>query len=263
MRTHPEPGNVVQYTFGLTFGRQRDVAPVYRQWQDLVVDPKLDRRFGTEFIMYPLGAIITGTFYGTPQEFEASGIPKRLPQQGNRTIVVNDWLGSLAHEAEKEALYLSDLPTPFYSKSLAFRPQEVLPPAGIDALFRYLDEVDKGTLLWFIIFDASGGAVSDTPLDGTAYAHRDKVLFYQSYAVGLLELSATTRKFLTGFHDKLLQLIPKGTYGTYPGYVDPAIPNPQEQYWMSNLARLGGIKSKWDPADTFRNPGSVRPGTGK
>ncbi len=261
MRTHPEPGTVVQYSYSITLGSALDIAPTYKAWQDLISDPALDRRFGSEFVIHPLGAVITATFYGTQDQFDASGIPDRLPQASAGSITVNDWLGSLAHDAENEALYLSNIATPFYSKSLAFRPQDLPSGAGIDDLFTYLDSQSKGTLLWFIIFDASGGAVGDVPMNATAYAHRDKILFYQSYAIGLTSISPTTRAFLTGFHNKLLTELPAGTYGTYPGYVDPAITNAQQEYWMSNLPALGRIKLKWDPNDVFHNPQSVRPAT--
>ncbi len=98
-------------------------------------------------------------------------------------------------------------------------------------------------------------------MNATAYAHRDKVMFYQSYAVGLLELSDTTRSFLTNFHNQLLSLLPTDVYGTYPGYVDPAIADGQAEYWMSNLPALDLLKAKWDPSDIFHNPQSVRPGS--
>lgn len=45
-------------------------------------------------------------------------------------------------------------------------------------LFTWVDNADKGTLLWFIIFDAAAGAINDVPPDGTAYAYRDKILYY-------------------------------------------------------------------------------------
>ncbi len=95
MRTHPEPGNVVQYTFDMSFGSVSEMVSFYQTWQNLIADPTLDRRFGTEFVIHPLGAVITGTFYGTQAEYEASGIPQRLPQKGNTSLVLNDWLGSL------------------------------------------------------------------------------------------------------------------------------------------------------------------------
>jgi hypothetical protein len=260
MKTHPEPGAVVQHTFSFSFGRQRDMAPVYKKWQDLVADPDLDRRFASEFVVQPLGVVITTTFFGTEDEFEQTGIPARIPGGGDVSTIVNDWLGSLLHEAGNEALYLSDIPNAFYSKAAAFRPEDLPAPASVDALFRYLDEQDKGTLLWFVIFDLSGGAVNDVPLGAASYPHRDKVLFYQSYAVGFPTLPAATRAFLEGLHDVIVRGSP-GANSTYAGYVDPAIPRDRymEAYWEGQVPRLRSVKKQWDPKDVFHNPQSVQP----
>jgi len=262
MRTHPEPGDVIQYTFDITFGDDpARLTDVYMQWQNLVSDPMLDRRFGTELIMWLGGIIITGTFYGTEDEFHETGIHQSLP--GNGTIAVTDWLGSLAAWAEKEALYfLATVSSNFYAKSLGFRREDILSRENATDLFEFAQGVDKGTLLWFLIFDATGGAVADVPLNATAYAHRDKYMFYQSYAVDLLDLSDTTWSFLNDFHEELVGKLPDNTMtrGTYPGYVDLNISGiPQEQYWEGNLPTLEGIKSQWDPNDVFHNPHSVRP----
>lgn len=155
MRTHPEPGDVVQFTFDFTFGTDPDqLASSYMQWQDLVFDTSLDWRFGTELILWLGGAIITGTFYGTEEEFNNTGILQRLPQNG--TVSVTNWLGSLAAWAEKEALYLTDTATNFYAKSLGFRQGDALSTENAKTLFQWLEDQDKGTLLWFIIFDATG-----------------------------------------------------------------------------------------------------------
>lgn len=261
MRTHPQPGDIVQYTFVFTIGEDAaELASTYMKWQDLVADPDLDRRFGTELILWSGGIIITGTFYGTQDEFEASGIHQRLPDNG--TITLMGWLGSLADWAEKEALYVSDTPSNFYSKSLGFRKEDVLTEENATTLFEYTQGLDTGTPVWFIIFDATGGAVADVPTNATGYAHRNKIFYYQSYAVDLLNLSNTTRSFLNDFHDKLVTMMPSNVThrGTYPGYVDLDISGiPQEQYWEGNLPALEVIKSKWDPNDIFHNPQSVQP----
>ncbi|KAK3369791.1 hypothetical protein B0T24DRAFT_633286 [Lasiosphaeria ovina] len=257
VRTHPEPANVVQYSYSLNFGTQAEMASYYSAWQDLISNPGLDRRFGSLFIMMPLGAIITGTFYGTDDEYHASGIPAYLPKSDNQ-VVANDWLGSITHDGENEALYISNLPNPFYSKSIGFKREDMISREGIKKLFSWADKQDKGTLLWAIIFDAAGGAIGDVAMNGTAYAHRDKILFYQSYGVGF-PLSGKTKKFLTDFHNQVLSVAPTGTFGTYAGYVDPALTDGQEQYWGPNLAQLQNTKLQWDPLDIFHNPQSVRP----
>lgn len=260
VRTHPEPGSCVQYSYSLTFGRQADMAPSYKMWQDLISDTTLDRRFSSQLILQPLGLLIYVTFYGTQAEYETSGIPARLPPAGKFSLVVNDWLGSITHDAENEALYLADLQTPFYSKSAGFRKGDMMTAQGITNLFNYLDTADKGTILWFIIFDQTGGAVNDLPTNATAYPHRDKLMFYQSYAVGLGRLPQSTRDFLTNVHQTILKGVPSGIEpGTYAGYVDMALPNAQQIYWETNLPRLQLVKKAWDPKDMFHNPQSVRP----
>lgn len=266
MRTHPAPESVVQYSYAFSFN-QSTFSSTYKAWQDLVADPSLDRRFGTELVVYQLGTIITGTFYGTQQEFDNTGILQRLPPGGNGTVVVTDWAGSLTHWAEHEGLYLSGISTPFYSKSLGLRQQDVLSDEGVATVFDFVNAADKGTLLWFIIFDATGGAIADvTPANATAYAHRDKVMFYQSYVIDPLGLSQKSRDFLTDFHSTLLGALPatlsarthSGT--TYPGYVDEALTEgtAQQGYWGSNLTILEDVKLKWDSNDVFHNPQSVR-----
>lgn len=210
--------------------------------------------------MMPLGAIISVTFYGTEAEFEATGIPNWLPKGSGRNLVLNDWLGSLAHDAEVEALYLSNIPSPFYSKSLAFRREDLLPRDKAQDLFRWVDEQDKGTLLWFIIFHDAGGFVADVPANATAFAHRDKIMYYQSYAIGLPLQGVTdkTRDFVSDFHTQILAASSPAAFGAYPGYVDPAMPDGQRQYWDSNLPVLQQLKQVWDPKDLFHNPQSVR-----
>ncbi|KAI0392209.1 Glucooligosaccharide oxidase [Xylariaceae sp. FL0594] len=258
MRTHPEPGSVIQYSFALTFGKHADMVPVFKQWQDLVSDPDLDRRFGTEFIAHELGVIITATFYGTEEEWEETGIPGRIPK-GKVSVVVDDWLAVLAQQAEDAALYLSDIHTAFTARSLAFTADDMLPEEGITKLMKYLDEQDHGTLLWFLIFDATGGAISDVPMNATAYSHRDKIMFCQGYGIGVPTLTQATKDFISGIMD-IIQSSLSRKLTTYPGYVDPALVDPQQSYWGPNLKTLESVKMKWDPNDLFHNPQSVRLG---
>ena len=50
VKTHPEPGAVVQYSYGFNFGSQSDMAPVYSEWQALVGHADVDRRFSSLFV---------------------------------------------------------------------------------------------------------------------------------------------------------------------------------------------------------------------
>lgn len=176
-------------------------------------------------------------------------------------IVFNDWPGLVSHWAENVALLLGGgLSAPMYTKSLTLNGQYLIPDEAIDKILAYLDRVEKGTLIWFVIFDLAGGAVNDVPQDATAYAHRDALFYMQSYAVGVPSISNTTKSFLRGLNDVVKDGVPGGQdFGAYPGYVDPELVNGQQEYWRMNLPRLEEIKSIVDPKDVFHNPQSVRP----
>ncbi|KAJ3491408.1 hypothetical protein NLG97_g5599 [Lecanicillium saksenae] len=259
VRTEAEPGSVVEYTYSISFGKQSEMAPVYKKWQDLVGDPELDRRFTSLFIAEPLGVLITGTFYGTLEEYKASGIPDKLPA-APANITVMDWLGSLAHIAEKTGLYLSNISTKFVSRSLALRPEDLLSEQSIDELFNYMGSADADTPLWFVIFDNEGGAINDVPDDSTAYPHRDKVIMYQSYSVGLLGVSDKMVKFVDGVQE-LVQKGAPNAHTTYAGYINANLDRQAAQkfYWGKKLPKLQQLKKKFDPNSVFRNPQSIDP----
>ncbi|KDN62913.1 putative FAD binding domain-containing protein [Colletotrichum sublineola] len=257
MRTHPEPGDIVQYSYSITFAKHRDLAPVFKQWQDLISDPDLDRRFSSEFVMQELGVAITATFYGTEDEFRATGIPDKIPT-GKVSVVVNDWLGDVAQKAQDAALWLSEVQSPFTAKSLAFTHDQLLSDEAIENLMTYIDEVERGTLIWFLIFDVTGGAINDVPMNATAYRHRDKVMFCQGYGIGLPTLNGKTKEFIAGITETIRKAS-ASELSTYAGYVDPTLENAQDKYWGTNLPTLQRIKAAWDPKDLFSNPQSVRP----
>lgn len=272
MRTHTDPGNIVQYSYVYSFGSPENLAEVFQLWQDIVTDPTLDRRFGTELTFHTLGTMISGTFYGSKEDFEKSGILERFSRDGKGNYVVTSFLASLATRAEHAAVRLSNMPTPFFSKSLGFRPEDILSWESILRISKFVDAAYKRTPLWFIIFSATGAAVADVPMNATAYAHRDKVIFYESYAIGppfiTGGLPLSDRQFLEDFHEVVRAEIPGGGDAfqrTYPGYVDRTLPQglAQKYYWGSNLPRLEQIKRKWDALDMFHNNQSVRPATGE
>lgn len=259
VHTHPEPGDVVEYTYSISFGSQKEMADVYRQWQALVGDPELDRRFSSILIAEPLGALITGTFYGTEEEYKATGIPDKIPGGGLADIKLMGWLGSLTHQAEVAGLHLADISTPFASRSLAFAENDMLDDEAIDKLFNYIDEADKGTLIWTIIWNSEGGAMADFT-EGNSYPHRDKLMMYQSYVIGIGSISDTTRDFVEGVQDLVREGAPNANT-TYAGYLDPTLDRDaaNQFYWGENVARLREIKTKWDPNSVFRNPQSIEP----
>lgn len=257
VHTHPEPGDVVEYTYSFSFGSQTEMADVYKAWQALVGDPELDRRFSSLFIAQPLGVMISGTFYGTEQEYEESGIPDKIPGGGVLDLKLLGWMGSLAHQAELAGLHLAELSTAFTSRSLAFREEDLLSNDTIDDLFAYIDEADKGSLIWTIIWNSEGGAMADFT-EGNSYPHRDKVMMYQSYVVGIPEINDATRDFVEGVQARIRDGAPDAST-TYAGYIDPTLDREaaNEFYWGEHVPRLRQIKQKWDPEGIFRNPQSI------
>jgi hypothetical protein len=260
MRTHPEPDHVVHLTRSFDSRNLTEIVDQFQTWQKLIADPKLDRRFGTEFWLTAGGAEIKATFYGSKDESISSGIIKMMPKG---ELIEDNWTNTYKWQTDNMEMYKSDLPAEFYSRSLGFTAQDLFSRAAIEEIFRNIHEegAKSGAWKWFVIFDATGGQVSDIAMNATSYAHRDKVMFYQSYALNIM-MNDKALSFINKTHQRILSHLPKGIHHTtYPGYVDPALVNPQQAYWSSNLPRLEQIKAKWDPSDIFHNPQSVRPGS--
>ncbi|KAL2072607.1 hypothetical protein VTL71DRAFT_11950 [Oculimacula yallundae] len=242
VRTEPEPGEAVEFSFSFHLGKYASMAPIFKAWQAFVSDPKLTRKFTSGLVFTELGMVISGT-------------------QDNKTVVFKDWLGLVGHWAEDFALLIGGgLSAPLYTKSLAFNSTTLIPDSAIDKILTYMDDADKGTLVWFVIFDLEGGAVNDVAQDATAYAHRDALFYMQSYAVGLPKVSGTTKGFLRGLDEIVRRNVEGGEeLGCYAGYVDPELRDAQKRYWRGNLGRLEAIKGRVDPNDIFWNPQGVRP----
>ena len=269
VKTHEAPRDKVQVSYELSVGSQSQMASVFNDWQALAGDAGLDRRFSTAFVAHPLGALVTGTFYGTQAEYNESGIPARLPGGGGGGggggglgVRLGGSLGRVVSQGERVALELSAMPTFFYGKSLALREQDLLGRESVEALFGYMDR-QRPPALWTVIFNSEGGAVADTPAEATAYPHRDKVIMYQSYVAGLVRLPAAARAWAQGVHERVQSGAPNAS-STYAGYIDTALSRreAQERYWGAQLPRLRAIKRAWDPADVFRNPQGVEPADG-
>ncbi|KAJ7493223.1 hypothetical protein B0H11DRAFT_1718318 [Mycena galericulata] len=263
--THPQPSSAVIYSYTLKLGDHAGLAPTFAAWQNIVSDPNLDRKLASELIVFELGMIISGTYFGTQDEYNALNFAGRLTQNNATATVasvsvLDNWLGIVGNWAETEALQIvGGVSAPFYSKSLTFDASTLIPETGIQNLFDYFDSADKGTLIWFAIFDLQGGAVNDVAQNATAYAHRDALFYMQTYAVGVGTLSNTTTAFVEGMSDTVTNSMPGVQFGAYPGYVDPKLTDGPQEYWGTNLPRLESIKAAADPGDVFHNPQSVSP----
>ncbi|KAF8148876.1 putative glucooligosaccharide oxidase [Crassisporium funariophilum] len=259
-QTNPEPPSTIQYSYTFVLGDHRALAKAFSKWQSIISEPNLDRKLASMITVTPVGLIITGTYFGSRAEFDALNIEARLGGGALANVVVfDDWMSSTLNWAQETAVKIvGGIPAAFYSKSLNFKPNALIPESGIDSLFKYIQETKKGTLIWFVIFDLEGGAINDFPLTSSAYAHRDTLFYLQSYAIGLGKTSQTTRNFLNGINDVIKNSMPGVEFGAYAGYVDKYLTDGQQQYWGTNYPKLQQIKAQIDPQDIFRNPQSVR-----
>ncbi|KAJ7460835.1 hypothetical protein FB451DRAFT_1563275 [Mycena latifolia] len=260
--THPEPTNAVIYSYKLQLGKHADLAPTFAAWQDIVAEPTLDRKLASEVVIFEFGMIISGTYFGTRDEYNALNFEQRLMQNATvrkkrycvRVSVLDDWLGVVGNwrRWRRSSSLEESCSGPFYSKSLTFKATTLIPAVGIQALFEYFDTADKGTLVNLV--HVEGGAVSDVAQNATAYAHRDAQFYMQTYAVG--SLSNTTTAFVTGISDcreRHAGCAVRRVCGLR------RLPDGQQEYWGTNLPRLQNIKAAIDPGDVFHNPQSVRP----
>ncbi|CAI6243720.1 unnamed protein product [Periconia digitata] len=260
VRTQAEPEQSTLYTYTINAGNAAAKANAFKQWQKLISDPDLSRKFATQFIMTELGLIITGTYFGPKSEFDSLDISSRLPQKSESVIVLDDWLGVVGHWAEDTALELvGGIQSNFYAKSAAYTKDDLLSDETVDKLFKYVDEVDKGTPVWFLIWDLEGGKINDYAPDATAYGHRDALFYHQAYAVNLFgRVDDKIRNFLTGLNKIVTDGVGK-ELGAYAGYVDRALGEQgPSMYWNDNLPKLQRIKKEVDPKEVFSNPQSVK-----
>jgi FAD binding domain/Berberine and berberine like len=263
VRTHPAPEEAVRYSYSFEHGSFSSMAQAFKNWQSLASNPNLSRKLYTQVTFCGLGMIISGTFLGSRKEFDSLNLEGVFPRHDKSEVIVfQDWLGLVVHWTEDVGLHLvGGIRCAFYSKCLAFKTSNLMPSSCIDSLLHYLDKAEKGTALWFLNFELQGGATNDIPQDATAFAHRDTLLYSESFGVDIAALSPITKKFVRGINDAITTAMPNTVFGSYPGYVDPELPNGQEAYWGSNLPKLERIKRQIDPKDTFHNPQSVRPAT--
>ncbi|KAJ5949670.1 FAD linked oxidase N-terminal [Penicillium verhagenii] len=259
VRTEPEPGTAVQYEFSLKIGSTEERAALFKQWQAYVSNPDLTWKLASTLTLAIDSVIISGTYFGTKAEYDELDIWSQFPGANGTAVVFEDWLGLVGEWAEEVALELGGgIPAHFYSKSTAMTYDTLMSSETIDQFFEYVDNTAQGTLLWFLIFDFEGGYTNTIASDATSYAHRDALIWLQTYSINLLgDVTQTQVDFLDGVNQ--IATSDEAPYAAYAGYVDPRLSNGAEAYWGDNLPRLQQIKGDIDPNNVFRNPQSPLP----
>jgi hypothetical protein len=127
-----------------------------------------------------------------------------------------------------------------------------------------------------LLIDNYGGAIADTPIDGTAFPHRN-ALFQLQYNIywndysnngstplsdmgvdGTANGEACVDFLDTAYHNMAPHFadsaIPNAAYRNYP---NSALKNWQQAYWGGNYARLQQLKKVYDPYGIFQYTQSV------
>ncbi|KAF7193028.1 FAD-linked oxidoreductase sorD [Pseudocercospora fuligena] len=155
-------------------------------------------------------------------------------------------------------LFSSHTPGHFYGKSLKYTDETLMTPSTIQSVYSYLDSTEKGTALWFVLFDLAGGAINEVSTNSSAYWHRDALVWLQSYVVNLSgPVTKTSKDFLNNLNGVVQNSTKAIDESAYAGYVDDGLKDAQKAYWGGNVPYLQKVKGVWDSTDVFRNPHSV------
>ncbi|PNY28526.1 Uncharacterized protein TCAP_01551 [Tolypocladium capitatum] len=227
VRTEPEPGNIIQFAYSWMSSSFKSMAKTFEEWQTLVSDPVLTRKFTTEGVFTEIGMVISGI--RTSQKDSSTS---------SHVHVFDDWLGAVCHWAEDQALLLgSGNPVLLFSKSLVFNSARLMPSNVIVDLAEYLDKTSKETPLWFVIFDLEGGAVNDVAPDATAMRTG------MHCSTCSRRVTETTRNFIRGLNNIITTGMTDVAFGAFAGHGDVELGDKGLQaYWNRKLPRLEGIK---------------------
>ena len=135
-----------------------------------------------------------------------------------------------------------------------------LPQAGIAALLAAVEARQASAVLsgGGVALDASGGAINRVAPDATAFVHRSDLATLQysgNWANGAPPFVVDANSAWLASTWQSMRPYVSGQ--AYQNYIDPALPDWQNAYYGSNLARLMQVKAKYDPDDVFRFAQSI------
>ena len=103
-----------------------------------------------------------------------------------------------------------------------------------------------------VIFDSWGGAINRVAPEATAFVHRKAIASAQYEAAFSPGVAAAplreAKNWLDAWYNSLRPYV---SGEAYQNYIDPSLATWEQAYYGSNLARLEGVKAKWDPDDVF------------
>ena len=117
-------------TFGSDFvfcrvGDHQELAKTFANWQSVISNPNLSRKFASTLTVTPVGVVISGripfldvvhailipctysgTYFGSRAEYDALNIEAQLGPGSSVKVDVKDWLGSVINWAEGDVLQI-------------------------------------------------------------------------------------------------------------------------------------------------------------
>jgi hypothetical protein len=106
VRTEPEPGIAVKHEYNFKIGSTEERVSMFKNWQAYMSNPNLTRKLASTLTLLQDTLIITGTFFGTQEEYDTLKIGSQFPGSNGTAIVFEDWLGVVGDWAEEATLEL-------------------------------------------------------------------------------------------------------------------------------------------------------------
>jgi hypothetical protein len=135
-----------------------------------------------------------------------------------------------------------------------------LPASGVTALLDAIDLRETSSVLTGggIVLDSAGGAINEVAPDATAFVHRNCLASIQySAGWGTGTPASTIAANKAWLQQAWTGMRPYVNGQAYQNYIDPTLPDWQQAYYGSNLARLSQVKNKYDPHDLFKFAQSI------
>jgi hypothetical protein len=111
-----------------------------------------------------------------------------------------------------------------------------------------------------VLIEVCGGAINDTAVDATAFAHRGMLYLSQYQARWLPGADASVVAANIDWTREMFASVARYRSGaSYLNYADPDLADWPRAYYGANLERLRQVKAKFDPDNVFRFPQSIPP----
>ena len=286
LQTQPAPTEVVnwQYNFNNMFTNAATSAAFMSHIQDFALNSQLvDRRLGLGMYMDGTTFYISGTYFGTMDDFESRLVPtllKGLPSPSWNNTSTKNWIDSLSEFANyaplQQPLTGYNQHDDFYAKSVVTPASSPLTVQSMTSYFQYMIShglpatIGQGNS-WFSIMNLYGGPdsqINAVDPSSSAYSDRSALWVIQHYARTSNTNSpfpGTELAFLDGLNGALesTQSSQNGgnaTFSAYQNYVDSTLTAAQAHelyYGDATYQKLLGIKQAYDPGHVLMNPQSV------